>query len=389
MQLKPTTNTPPKIFYSVQALRGIAALCVLLTHLAIRELQDWPKANFRLMFPAHFLGFGGVEIFFVLSGFIITVSTLSKFGKKEAIVDYALKRFYRIYPLYWLLSLLVIAAFVFRREHDWRSWMNALFLLPGFSSQLNPVSWSLVHEMAFYAVFGVLMLFSVRLLPIFLSVWAMLITFRSFYPDVIAPNWFYTPIVLNLYNFSFLFGVAIALMTKKKMFYYPKLCLFGGIAWLFLGVYLSSINLVPHLVFQPECLLFLELPAALITYGAIGIESQGRLNVPRWLIYAGDASFSIYLVHYMVIMALKPVYPMLANSSELVMVSWTLFVGATAIGCSLLCYKYVEHPLLKLCMDKMPKSRPTIPPVAPLAASLAVHENALVGTASAGFERRS
>jgi len=350
---------------SVQALRGIGGLLVVMAHLAMRELDEWPKAHFRLMYPTHFFGFGGVEVFFVISGFIITITTLSKFGNPAAIWDYALKRFYRIYPLYWILSAVVIAALAFSGNHQWRDWFSSFFLLPGFTNQLNPVSWSLIHEVIFYSFWGVFMFASPRLLPVFLSVWAIATWVRWFAPNAILPNWVYADVMFHLYNFSFMFGVAIALLAKQKRFYFPGAFLTFGVIVLSIGAYLSSVGLVPHLQGQPYCLLFLETTAAFIVYGAIGLEHFGRWTMPAWLIYVGDASYSVYLVHYMVLMAVRPYYALFADSSVFIQSAWTLLVFAVAVTLGLLCYRFIEKPLLELCYSKLASAKPKIPPKAP------------------------
>jgi len=345
-----TLHSSKRTYFNVQALRGVSAIIVLLYHLACREIQDWPDASLRLFQPFYFFGNAGVDLFFVISGFVITSVTIGDFGKPGKIIAFLQKRFYRIYPIYWITCLPVLCWSVIHRGRDWFGSLAALMLVPRYTNEINPVSWSLVHEVLFYALFAVLMLAPARLLPLFICFWAAVSTWRYFDPTLVFPNWIYSPIVFNLVNFGFMFGVAIALLARLNRMLLVRPIMLIGIALLACGAVFSSFGNYALVHGWPNRVVFLELTAACIVYGAIGLELQGKVWSSRWLQTLGDASYSIYLVHYIIILAAKPFYPYIHGTFW--RGCWTLSVFAVAVATGLLTYRYLERPLLKLFKEK-------------------------------------
>jgi exopolysaccharide production protein ExoZ len=138
---------------TIQAARGFAANLVVLSHLSIVEA----KYTTGDVLPAFaFYGIAGVDLFFVLSGFIMVAVA----GHYTGPIDFLWRRFTRIYPTYWLVSLPVLAlaivapAFVNSLIQTpialWRSFL----LIPDRTPPLLAVGWTLVHEIVF--LFGLL-----------------------------------------------------------------------------------------------------------------------------------------------------------------------------------------------------------------------------------------
>ncbi len=86
---------------SIQALRGIAASLVVLYHTAVVE-RAYGHSSFQPLSPFHFFGAEGVDLFFVISGFIIVWTSFDSFEKPSAIPKYLARRVARIFPLYWI-----------------------------------------------------------------------------------------------------------------------------------------------------------------------------------------------------------------------------------------------------------------------------------------------
>ena len=141
----------------IQLLRGIASLLVVLLHCS---------ANLSEALPRHFLGniflFGGsgVDIFFVLSGFIITYTNLNFIGKPAYYLLFIKRRIIRIYPTYWIIIsiflLLQVLLPSFYRTHfsfDLTNVLSTYLLLPGHI-MVNGVSWTLSYEIFFYLLFS-------------------------------------------------------------------------------------------------------------------------------------------------------------------------------------------------------------------------------------------
>jgi len=140
----------------IQVLRGIASLLVVLFHIT---------GNFSETYHQHWLGniflFGnsGVDIFFVLSGFIITYSNRQYITKPTSIIKFLKKRAIRVFPIYWVvitffIFLQIIFPTYYRTHYylDIVNILNTYFLLLNHN-MVNGVSWTLTYELFFYLLF--------------------------------------------------------------------------------------------------------------------------------------------------------------------------------------------------------------------------------------------
>ena len=148
---------------SIQALRGIAVLGVVAFHVALVEGKY--SGGDRLL--PDFLRFGetGVDLFFVISGFVMVTVAQGRFGGTRELPRFLWSRITRIYPTYWFYFFITLAVFLVKPE-----WVNAseenqaqlvtsFLLLPSEQLPLVMVGWSLIHELWFYLVFAGLLLF--------------------------------------------------------------------------------------------------------------------------------------------------------------------------------------------------------------------------------------
>jgi peptidoglycan/LPS O-acetylase OafA/YrhL len=147
----------------LDGLRGIAALSVLLMHYT---------GNYDLLFghtvpPAfiHPYGGHGVQLFFIISGFVI----LMTLDRSKTVLDFAVSRFARLYPVYWvaiLLTFLVVAAFGLTRNtvQDPLVALTNVTMIQGFLGypDVDPVYWTLQVELQFYVLMGVLVALRLR-----------------------------------------------------------------------------------------------------------------------------------------------------------------------------------------------------------------------------------
>jgi exopolysaccharide production protein ExoZ len=173
--LSRTNAGRPKI-QAIQALRGVAVLAVVAFHSMVVErkysdgdslLPDWLR-----------FGESGVDLFFVISGFVMVTVTRGRFGRIREVTRFVWSRITRIYPTYWFYFLLTLSVLMVKPN-----WVNtslggqsnllaSFLLLPTDGLPLVMVAWSLIHELWFYLVFAVLLLFSERTLLLSLSCWA-------------------------------------------------------------------------------------------------------------------------------------------------------------------------------------------------------------------------
>lgn len=343
-------TTEQRVYQNIQALRGISACLVLLYHLAIREVQDWPASRFHLLYPFALFGFSGVDLFFVISGFVITIVNLKHFGRAQDISLYWLKRFFRVFPIYWLTSLPAIFWFLIKGTSDWFSTVAALALIPGYANVLNPVSWTLVYEIFFYTIFAVFLLFPLRFYPLFLFIWSLGIIVFEHMPNLWHWQFLYDSTAFGVLNFNFIFGSCVALLISKGIFSLARPALTLGLAIAIIGVSLAAFNLwpifIPPLIDKGAQAAIFGTAAALILYGLTGLEVSQGIVLPKVLRTLGDASYSIYLTHYLIIQAAKPIYARILQFDW--QIPFTLLMLVITLGTGLLVYFKLEKPLLTL-----------------------------------------
>jgi peptidoglycan/LPS O-acetylase OafA/YrhL len=141
---------------SLDGLRGIAVISVLFYHLIYTFSMEFGFSTYPILDFKY--GFYGVELFFIISGYVIFFS-LSKSGDIKA---FLLKRFFRLYPTYWfcsLLTFLVVMLFPISesRNTNLYDFLIGLTMFQAFSDRtyVDPSYWSLFIELWFYITFTI------------------------------------------------------------------------------------------------------------------------------------------------------------------------------------------------------------------------------------------
>jgi exopolysaccharide production protein ExoZ len=257
------------LFKSLQAARAIAAFMVVLFHLgAVAEKY------YSLSFLTSGWGRAGVEFFFVLSGFIIANAHWDDIGKPERLSRFAWKRFVRIYPVYWAVFLLAFAGAFRIVSLSPAEALLALTLAPtGVAPPVIAVAWSLQWEVVFYVLFGALILHPALALAGLLAVLAWL------------PG---APYFLLL----FLLGVGCARVAQSSAPVPGRtLALLGAAAYAG-ACWLESTGGTPTAAWY-------GLAAAAVILGLVRSERAGHIfGASPLMQLLGNASYSIYLVHY-------------------------------------------------------------------------------------------
>lgn len=170
---------------TIQAARGFAANLVVLSHLSIVEA----KYTAGDILPAFtFYGIAGVDLFFVLSGFIMVAVA----GHYTGPIDFLWRRATRIYQTYWLISLPVLAlaivapTFVNSSIQTPISLWRSFFLIPDRTLPLLAVGWTLVHEMYFYLVFSIFLALHIPILVGIIGWGVILLVIAATIPDQVA-----------------------------------------------------------------------------------------------------------------------------------------------------------------------------------------------------------
>jgi peptidoglycan/LPS O-acetylase OafA/YrhL len=276
-------------------LRGVAALLVVLYH--TRTIFG-DRAGF-LPFGGHFAtGYRGVDLFFVLSGFIIAHVHAVDLGRPERLPRYLFSRLTRLYPAVWAVSAFAILLYASgfggadkAAKLAPEALLASLLLFPQGQETLVNVTWSLAYEMVFYAVFAVAIL-NRRAGLALLLLWQGAI--------VVATLLQVDPGIHGYYPYSvcldFGIGLAVAWWVRRPPGAGPRAwwpLLAAGLASFLLGMELDKAS---------------SWSGALCAFGAgaivlalVRLEQRGGIRIPDALVALGGASYAIYLVHFSVI----------------------------------------------------------------------------------------
>lgn len=347
----------------VQALRAVGALLVVWTHsIDAAEYFSVPRQG-RFF---HWEGFGasGLDIFFVISGFIVSLVAARAADHKNASGPSAARHFLsrritRIFPLYWLLTVIVILERVLGRyKIHWHAvpWLPTLLLLPSthypMGMPLLSLGWSLVFEFYFYLVLAAFLFwtprFVVRNAAVFLCAMVAVGAVLGFRRPLLI-LWM-NPMILE-FVFGYLIGMlyarfhnigtsasrpglwlamlgtgllAATIFTGYGAANYQGMVLNGLGSWLRVGVW--------------------GVPSALLVGGVILWAPTMRSFPARLLVFLGDASYSIYLCTVPARSVVEHYWRIFGRLGA----DNGVFFGAvfcTAVG--VVCYLLVERPLMR------------------------------------------
>ncbi|MEN5106646.1 acyltransferase [Brucella anthropi] len=336
-------------FTNIQGLRAIAALMVVCDHIfGLPIFQTHSLAPY-----ARAIGPAGVDIFFVISGFVVYLSA-DRLGREKQfkgriplLWDLAVKRCFRIYPVYWVAFLLATILLPLAKGinfgTDDQSTLRLLLLMEYPNSRV-PAAWTLVYEMYFYAVCAVaLFVFPRRILWV-LSGWlgAIFVVWLVSW----VPGWDYswyrtlTPFVLE-----FAFGILIAELVKRDIYGYAASTLAIGVGGLVFGAIVFGLHgnwFNQTAMWRVMCIGF---PSAFIVYSLVAIERRsGWVFTGPWNAL-GDASYSLYLWHQLVftvsVFAFLPAF----QRTGLPMSLFGITLVTIAVFIGFLSYHLIEKPI--------------------------------------------
>ena len=344
--------SPPRTeaLSSLQALRGVAALGVVLVHLLTFEQTYMPGTP---IVPAAFgVGRAGVDLFFVLSGFFFAWTTMTSPGGGGESARFVVRRLTRIYPAYWVYCLLLLAVHLavparFPADTDV---LASVLLLPTGRPTLLLVSWTLVFEVYFYLVFAVVLYFgdtAVRRLWM-LSVWV---------GGVVAARFLLSParsnvaldLVLSPLVLEFLAGCVAAIISQAiarvgMRRSVSEAALWGGLSATVLA-FVWTETLYAHPWWR---VCAFGISAATLLLGCSGNEAWLRRTLPRGLVLLGDASYSLYLSHLLTIGVAGLVWShFVAGPSPVSHAAGLAFALGASVMMALLAYRMIEKPLLR------------------------------------------
>lgn len=335
-----------RTFTGIQAMRGIAALSVVCGH-AVTMRWDMGLTPQQ---GASALGLlaSGVDIFFVISGFIIanTASEMGKARGRMGAIRFAFKRAGRIYPVYWavltaaFISSYWIAVFPAEANYSTAVGLEQILSLTTMNYYVPP-AWSLCFELYFYAAVAVIILIAPRHVMQALVAALCALVATLILTDIRFSSVYCSPLTLE-----FGFGVGIACLIKLGFHpSRPRVCIATAACFFAAGAYLAT---DPRFNGYQRLATY-GVGAALIIYSVIASELNGA-TFPRWLQYLGTISYPLYASHHLLLTWLaKYDAPWLPGPVQILI--WI----ALAVGLAAVLYGLFERPLLVRLRIAMPK----------------------------------
>jgi peptidoglycan/LPS O-acetylase OafA/YrhL len=320
------------IYNNIQAMRGVAAIAVLIQHSL--TWKSGMGADELSRFFAYFSS-GAYVLFFVISGFIISQIVVNAPIKEQRLataVDFAFRRVIRIYPLYWIvLAMSVVASFWMPLSDPLPSAISLISLTTA-ANWLVPTAWTLAFEVYFYAGVMMILIIAPRHLFLAILVWMVVQAFAG----NLLPSWISNDALV----IEFGLGCLIAYLIDRGARVLPATGLFVACILFLLGNILDARDWVRVGT--------VGVGSALLIYAVVVAECRG-IKFPRIMQYLGDASYSIYIWHWLLLTVLVAI----SEASGLIeftpvslrpvlIVSWITVTLAFAVAS----YKYLERPLL-------------------------------------------
>jgi peptidoglycan/LPS O-acetylase OafA/YrhL len=346
------------VLINIQFLRFVAAMLVVVYH-GSSHLRSTGLDQGVFFALSEAVGFAGVDIFFVISGFIMAYTTPAASGTAQGI-GFAKRRVARIYSGYWPFYLLALALFAWTGgNHLAQSDLLRSAILWPANDLLIPVSWTLIFEMYFYLLFTLLIFFTsaqrARVL------WAMLLAvlawslYSQFVRQAYAPGQLETISLAEYYMLSpymaqFLGGSLLAHWLAKNprgqswSFLIAGCLLFLAGGWINNHWFGGNIEQGYHVFYR---VLIFGSAALLIMAGTVRLENEGRQAVMGFSLAAGGASYAIYLSHTLWLTAtqhlglnqfLGQFTPLAAQTAFLAYAGFILYY-------SMMHYRLIERPL--------------------------------------------
>jgi len=309
------------MLHNIQILRAFAALNVVYFHIIMTAESYELPVSFFLVLDGW--GASGVDIFFVISGFVMVLT--QSISEKKAL-NFLVSRVLRIVPIYWLLTIfLLLLYFVFPQgfrelKPNIMNTIHSLLFLSGVAGDNFPflhVGWTLEYEMLFYLLFC---------LAIFFGGKNTLILFPSVILGLLA-----TTGTIGLIAIEFVLGMLCARLYLSGAFRNLAVpALFVALCWLLISIFFKV---------DIDRLLLFGMPSFFLIFGLVNIKQSKN----RFLNYLGDASYSIYLIQVFAIPLFYKISSQFLSTLDGDLLSIFALIVTGGFGC--LVYRFIEKPI--------------------------------------------
>ena len=330
---------------SIQALRGVAALLVVMLHARALEIKGIAANGLTeqpLIGGLFTNGFAGVDLFFVISGFIMVFVTRDGLTGLKPAASFLFARITRIYPVWWAfagcITIYMLAAHgVSGQSEGWHKvayghpmvpyLVKSFLLVPQEPFPVLNVGWTLIHEVYFYLVFTLFLLMPRRWLPLLLAIWTAIVASGALlgYSQPTATT--FLALAVHPMTLEFTLGAAVGLAVTKGLIWRSGLLTLVATLWLLAALCYEGAG--TEFLLQWGRVISFGLPCVLLVYGCAGLDMTKR---HAWLIPA--------LIGALVTLALYQLTGFDRNSPEAVRRGATILtvsVGAIAMAIVIWC----------------------------------------------------
>jgi peptidoglycan/LPS O-acetylase OafA/YrhL len=348
---------------SLDQFRVIAITCVMLAHGSLLGMDAFPS----LRYVTIIFGVVGVELFFVLSGFLIGRQLLNVGEGTQSIKNFWTRRWFRTLPNYYLFLLVNLALYTFilkRPAGDFSLLVFSHNLVAPFADAFFAESWSLAVEEWFYLLAPILVFLFAAILSkhrkygvlVAMLVIIMTCTVARFWTAQLTSASIDSALrkIVLLRLDALAFGVLLAWLERYRPLMLAKLAR----AW-WLGVVLMAIAIsylatlseslaffapanAQHRLFAPLLFTLLPIACALLLAGAQATPMHSR----TWITNQSKWSYSMYLLHFPLLLLMLHFSGGLKNPA-LVALAFFVWYTATIIGAAAI-YHWFEKPVMDL-----------------------------------------
>jgi peptidoglycan/LPS O-acetylase OafA/YrhL len=339
----------------LQICRAFAAVLVLIDHSGTAALLNTNSLIISKILG--YLGSFGFYVFFVISGYIMMETSNGKHGRFYDCIEFLVRRFSRIAPIYYIGTLFACLCLsnlknIPLKEDD--ILYSVLFLArwsnienPGFFPVLG-VGWTINLEMFFYALFSISLLFNRNRGSILLILCLFLLVLLGSILHKLLPLhlhhtciFFYTEDII----LQFAAGIFIYIISSKiKKIHFSILLVPSVAILLFYVIYIAYTNNIPYMQ-RPISILSICLVSS-----AVFFKWNFNYFVNRIFVFLGDASYSIYIFHTIVLLIINYIFIIIGFTDPLI--KFMIFIFSALI-ISLICYylfeitsrRFIERPI--------------------------------------------
>ena len=291
-------------------------------------------------------GHSGIDFFFVLSGFIMLYVHYDRAGHARETWRFLAMRAVRIFPIYWcVLAVTVLAFWLYppRTGRMWAPWstleaetlLHAVFLADP-DHTIVPVAWTLSYELIFYAFFSLYILCGAWVFGVLALAWSA----------ALAAQWAGTiawphPILLRPIVGSFFLGCLAAVIVKR---YGNR---FASAWWVLLALAICTLMARAEFLGLIDPYKWWTMPYFLLIVAGAAYDQATARAYPRLLVLLGEASYSIYLLHYgMIVIFAATIDYYRAQASYYPNVTLAL-LSLTILATGIVVHLTIERPLLE------------------------------------------